>query len=120
MATRWTLGRASAVTGAVNRVGGLTATREDGSARVRDHRIWIADRGPTWGQDYERRLAWGFERSRAAVNLILHDVEHEVGPNVVRIEFDDAGKRGAGRRHATVVAAKTSINLGRDITGAWE
>jgi hypothetical protein len=63
----------------------------------------------------------GLLRTRAAVNLVLDDVEHEVGTDVVRIEFEEAGKLRLGGPHAEIVGAKTRIALGGDLTAApWE
>ena len=74
-------------------------------------------------RDNVRWTAWklGQERTRAAVNLVLHDIGHELGTYSIRIEFEDPPKLRLGVEHGWIVGAKTKIALGGDPAEApWE
>ena len=63
----------------------------------------------------------GLERTRAAVALVLHDVEYEFGSDAATIVFESPEKVRIGGPHGWVIGIKSKVALGGELAEApWE
>ena len=67
-----------------------------------------------WGVD----RYFGLERTRAAVHLVMHDVEYEVGANAVIIDYESADRPRIRGPHAEAIGTKSRVGLGGDVADA--